>query len=55
MLAITPQIAARAMQFGTLEGDPADVLIAATALVHDAVLVTADERLLALPGLRTIR
>lgn len=54
VLAITPQIAARAMQLGTLEGDPADVLIAATAMVHDAALVTADERLLALSGLHTI-
>jgi PIN domain nuclease of toxin-antitoxin system len=30
-----------------LHPDPADRLIAATAVVHDALLVTADERLLA--------
>lgn len=32
---------------GTFHGDPADRLIAATARHHDALLVTADDRLLA--------
>ena len=32
---------------GTIHGDPADRLIVATARHHDALLVTADERLLA--------
>jgi PIN domain nuclease of toxin-antitoxin system len=35
-----------------LHDDPADRFIAATALVHDFTLVTADQRLL---GLGTIR
>ena len=34
--------------------DPADRMIAATAIVHDMTLVTADERLLELPGLTTL-
>ncbi|MBK7862152.1 MAG: type II toxin-antitoxin system VapC family toxin [Archangiaceae bacterium] len=35
-------------------GDPADRLIAATALVRAALLVTADEALRASPALRTV-
>jgi PIN domain nuclease of toxin-antitoxin system len=33
-------------ELDTLHGDPADRFIAATAIVHDATLVTADEKLL---------
>ena len=36
----------RAVRLGGLSSDPADRLIIATALHHDAALVTADERLL---------
>jgi len=34
--------------------DPADRFLAATAKAHDMTLVTADERLLHVPGLRTL-
>jgi predicted nucleic acid-binding protein len=34
--------------------DPGDQLIAATAMELDVPLVTSDERLQSLPGLRTI-
>jgi PIN domain nuclease of toxin-antitoxin system len=54
VLAVTPRIAARAMQLDSLNGDPADALITATALVHDAALITADKRIAAVSGLRTI-
>lgn len=52
---ITPAIAARCSEFGsTLHGDPADRLIAATALELSIPLVTRDLRLTGVPGLRTI-
>jgi PIN domain nuclease of toxin-antitoxin system len=35
-------------------GDPADQLIAATAIELDVPLLTADERFRALPALRTV-
>jgi PIN domain nuclease of toxin-antitoxin system len=34
--------------------DPADRFLAATAKVHDLTLVTADQRLLNIPGLKTL-
>jgi PIN domain nuclease of toxin-antitoxin system len=37
-----------------LHDDPADRLLAATALVLDLTLVTADAQLLVLPGIRTM-
>jgi PIN domain nuclease of toxin-antitoxin system len=37
-----------------MHGDPADRLIAATATLLGAALVTGDERLRAVPGLKTI-
>jgi PIN domain nuclease of toxin-antitoxin system len=53
--AVTPAIAALAGRLGDeLHGDPGDRLIAATALQLALPLVTADARLRALPGLRTI-
>ena len=51
VLPITPAIAARANQ---LRGEPADSLIAATALEHGAPLVTADKRIAALPGVKSL-
>lgn len=54
VLPITPTIAERAQHPDFLHGDPADRLIAATALVHKAPLVTADEKLRRVPGLRCI-
>jgi len=41
------EIAILAGSLATLQGDPADRLIAATAIVHDATLITADRALLA--------
>lgn len=52
---LTPAIGLRAAQLSLNQSmDPADQLIAATALELDLPLVTADERLQSLPGLRTI-
>jgi PIN domain nuclease of toxin-antitoxin system len=45
-LPLTGEIAIVAGEIDGLHGDPADRFIAATAIVHDATLVTADERLL---------
>ena len=43
---ITPAIAHQSTQFpATVNADPADRLIAATALVENAVLITADKNL----------
>lgn len=36
-----------------MHGDPGDRFIVATALVHGATLMTADEKIRALPSLRT--
>jgi PIN domain nuclease of toxin-antitoxin system len=44
-MALTGQIAILAVQLD-LHGDPADRFIAATAVAHDATLMTADETLL---------
>jgi PIN domain nuclease of toxin-antitoxin system len=45
-LPLTGDIALRAVALDNLHGDPADRFIAATAAVHDATLMTADETLL---------
>lgn len=45
-LPLTGEICILAGELEALHGDPADRLIAATAIAHDATLVTADERLL---------
>ena len=45
VLPITPAIAARAESGIIPHGDPADRLIAATALVHGVPLVTVDQQL----------
>jgi PIN domain nuclease of toxin-antitoxin system len=45
-LPLTGEIAILAGELEDLHGDPADRLIAATAIAHDAALLTADERLL---------
>lgn len=54
VLPITSAIAARAESGMIPHGDPADRLIAATALVHGVPLITVDEKLHALQGLRCI-
>jgi PIN domain nuclease of toxin-antitoxin system len=45
-LTITGEIAILAGEIDNPHGDPADRFIAATAIVEDATLVTADEKLL---------
>jgi len=45
-LPVTGDIAVLAAELENLNGDPADRIIAATAIAHDATLVTADEKLL---------
>jgi len=50
-LPVTPRIALASVALEPLHADPADRLIAATALAHRAVLVTKDTRLHAVDGL----
>ena len=50
---LTHEIAFMSCQL-PLQLDPADRLIAATAIVLDLTLVTADQKLLQLPGLKTL-
>jgi len=45
-LALTGDIALLAVELKNLHGDPADRFIVATAIMHDATLMTADARLL---------
>jgi len=53
--AITPQIAALSTQLSsTVNADPTDRLIAATAIVEDAPLVTADHNLQEVEEVSTI-
>ncbi|MFK0570842.1 type II toxin-antitoxin system VapC family toxin [Endozoicomonas sp.] len=55
VLPITPDIAERSVSFDhTINNDPADRLIAATTIIHDAALVTADHNLRESPLLKTI-
>jgi PIN domain nuclease of toxin-antitoxin system len=54
VLPITPKIAVMAQSEAFPHHDPADRLIAATAIVHGAELVTADRKLHGTAGLRVI-
>jgi PIN domain nuclease of toxin-antitoxin system len=54
VLPLTPSIAALAESGIVAYGDPGDRLIAATAIAHQAALITADEKLRSIPGLRYI-
>jgi PIN domain nuclease of toxin-antitoxin system len=54
VLPITPEIAAISQSDLFQNGDPADRLIAATAMHHRAPLVSGDEKLAAIPGLQII-
>lgn len=55
LLPITPSVAAQSARLpAAFHGDPADRLIAATAIVEAAPLVTADHRLDGVPGLATV-
>ena len=54
VLSITSAISALSTSSSVPKGDPADRLIAATAISHGATLITKDERLIGLPDLPTI-
>lgn len=49
-LPIDGAVAELAGRLSTQHGDPADCMLVATALEHELTLVTADSRLLELPG-----
>lgn len=49
-LPLSGAIGVAAVGLSGLRGDPADRIIVATALAHDATLITADETLLHWPG-----
>jgi PIN domain nuclease of toxin-antitoxin system len=51
---LTIEVALAISSLNFRHGDPADQFLAATAKVLDLTLVTADERLLALPGIRVL-
>ncbi|MGF1614156.1 MAG: type II toxin-antitoxin system VapC family toxin [Gammaproteobacteria bacterium] len=54
VLSITPEIAVLSKSDLFPHKDPADRLIAATAIVNHASLISADDNLHGLPGLRVI-
>jgi PIN domain nuclease of toxin-antitoxin system len=54
VLPITPRIAVLSQSDEFEHGDPADRVIAATAIVHGAQLVSADARLRKVKGLRVL-
>ncbi len=54
VLPILPEIAVGSRSSQFQHGDPADRIIAATAIHHHAPLITADEKLRDLVGLETI-
>lgn len=51
--ALTSEVALRSHEVELEHRDPADRLLAATAIVHDLTLLTVDDRLAAAPGVRT--
>jgi PIN domain nuclease of toxin-antitoxin system len=54
VLQLTPAIATLSESGIVAHDDPADRLIAATAIAHQALFITADEKLRATPGLNCI-
>jgi PIN domain nuclease of toxin-antitoxin system len=55
VISISPEIAELSVNFGReLNNDPADRIIAATSIIHNAQLVTADENLLSCKLLDTV-
>jgi PIN domain nuclease of toxin-antitoxin system len=53
LLPLKPEIAALSETL-SMHGDPADRIIAATAIVHDCRLATVDSLLLQMPILKTL-
>ncbi len=53
-LDLTPQIAVVAADLQWDNRDPADRIIVATAIIHEAPVVTRDRRIHAFPGVRAI-
>lgn len=51
---VTREIALRSHEVAVEHRDPADRMLAATAVVHDLTLITVDERLRSVEGLRTL-
>ncbi|MFZ0732087.1 MAG: type II toxin-antitoxin system VapC family toxin [Candidatus Sulfotelmatobacter sp.] len=51
---LTVEVALAISTLNFPHGDPADHFLAATAKVFDLTLVTADEHLIKLPGIRTL-
>ena len=51
---LTIEVALAVLSFNFPHGDPADHFIAASAKVFDLTLVTADENLIRLPGIRVL-
>jgi PIN domain nuclease of toxin-antitoxin system len=45
-LPLTGEIGIRAAELDGFHGDPGDRMLAATAIVHDAVMVTGDQQIL---------
>lgn len=54
VMAITPEVAVLSQSDAFAHGDPADRLIAATALLHRAPLVTSDAKLRKLKDITTV-
>ncbi len=50
---LTPDIAARAVELPTIHRDPIDRILIATAIEHDAILITRDLTIQAYPGVQT--
>jgi PIN domain nuclease of toxin-antitoxin system len=54
-VALTPAVAVKAAELpASFPGDAADRLIAASAMLHSAMLVTKDERIRAFDGVRCV-
>jgi PIN domain nuclease of toxin-antitoxin system len=54
LLPLTPSVAVTSTQLGNFQGDPADRLIVATAIVHSAKLISRDERIAECPLVETV-
>ena len=51
---LTHEVAIASREIALVHQDPADRFLAGTARVFDLTLVTADERMLGVPGVRTL-